>query len=243
MLSKAVLFFCFMVILRCSGHAISPHLSLVEQATLTASTITSSELSTEFETIYRTLTSSTTSHHSVTETDASTITSETTTRHTKVDTYTSVPTESSITSSTTTETMNLSISKETVTEKETVTTTPPQTHTQIVKTGPPKPTCCEFTDDDLKYTYVPNTKNWPAIQIDTTCLHPRFVSTYDPTSPMKSSTNQLILQTGRMAPTRRIQNHEQCRILQPEHREVSQHVSKQSLRLGVQFGRRSGGCS
>lgn len=178
MLSNTVIFFCFMVILRCSGHAISPPLALAKQATLTTSAMTSSELSTEFETSFRTLTSSTTSHHSVTETDASTITSETTTRHTKVDTYTSIPTESALTSSTTTETMNLSISTLTQKETETVTTTPPQTHTQIVKTGPPKPTCCDFTDDDLKYTYVPDTKNWPAIQIDTTCLHPRFVSTY-----------------------------------------------------------------
>jgi hypothetical protein len=200
MLPKAVLLFCFMVILRCSGHAISPRLAPVDQATLTISTVTSSELSTEFETSYRTLTSSTTSPHSVTETDASTVTSETTTRHTKVDTYTSVPTESSVTSSTTTETMNLSISTVTQ-EKETVTvtSTPPRTHTRTVKIGPPRPTCCEFTADDMKYTYNPETKNWPAIQIDTYCLHPRFVSTY--LSPALPLSKGKVLSRGSCAKT------------------------------------------
>jgi hypothetical protein len=182
MLTQALLF-VFLVILRCSGHAISPPLALVDQATLTTSTIISSELSTEFETSFRTLTSSTTSRHSVQETDASTITSETTIRHTKVNTHTSIPTESFITSSTTTETMNLSIStltqeKETVIQKETVTTTPPQTHTQTVHTGPPRPTCCSYTDEDRRNTGVLDTKNFPDIKLDTTCLHPRFVSTY-----------------------------------------------------------------
>jgi hypothetical protein len=157
MLPQTLLFVLLLVISRCSAQVISPRSGLAEQTTST-STITSSELSTEVETSFQTRTKTTESRHSVTETEASTITSSTMTTHTKVDTHSSIPTTSSTVSLTSTVTIDS-------------TQSPPQTHTQVVKPTKSVPACCDFSGVEEPYKRLE-----PEVQIDMTCLHPRFVS-------------------------------------------------------------------
>jgi hypothetical protein len=81
------------------------------------------------------------------------------TTHTKVDTHSSIPTTSSTVSLTSTVTIDS-------------TQSPPQTHTTVVKPAKATPTCCDFSDETGSYQ-----RQEKEVQIDMTCLHPKFVST------------------------------------------------------------------
>lgn len=177
MLPSALLFFS-VITSRCSAHVISPHnrhvLPLHDSDT---NTVTSTDLSTEIETMHETVTVSTTSLHSASVTDRSTITSPDSTKHTQTVTHSSVPTTTVTQNSVSTvkidETYRTVTKKETVTEisVSTATVQPPQTKTKIEENAAPKPTCCTFSGSEGPYP-----KNLPESPIDITCLHPVWVS-------------------------------------------------------------------
>lgn len=143
-----ILLFVFSVISRCSAQ--------------TTSTVSSTELLTDTETSFRTSTRTTLSHHSVIETDASTVTTGTSKTHTKISTYSSIPTESVTKTSIETSTIDL-------TEQP----SPPPSKTIVTLAPQPSPTCCSWSEGTGPYTRVGSD-----YAVDTTCLHPRFVSRF-----------------------------------------------------------------
>jgi len=153
----------FLVVSGCSAQ-VYHHLIPAEQDAHTTSTMRSTELLTDLETSFRTATKVTTSSHSVTETDASTITTGNSQKHTQISTYSSMPTESVTQTSISTSTIDL-------TEQPPPTTPAPRTRTVEVLVGPPTPTCCSWPPGTGPYTRLGS-----EYAVDTTCLHPRFVS-------------------------------------------------------------------
>jgi len=153
----------FLIVSGCSAQA-SHHLISAEQDALTTSTMRSTELLTDLETSFRTATKVTTSSHSVIETDASTITTGNSQKHTRISTYSSMLTDSVTQTSISTSTVDL-------TEQPPPTTPAPRTRTVEVLVGPPAPTCCSWPPGTGPYTRLGS-----EYAVDTTCLHPRFVS-------------------------------------------------------------------
>lgn len=174
---------CFSVIVsRCSAHVVSPHnrhgLALHDSNT---NTVTSTDLSTEVETMHETVTLSTTSLQTASETDRTTITSGDSKSHTQVVTHSSAPTTTVTKNSVST--INLDQTYRTLTEKETMTElsvstataqpTQTKTKTEIEEVAGPKATCCNFSGVQIEGPYPTHLAD---SLIDLTCLHPRWVN-------------------------------------------------------------------
>ncbi|KAK5999384.1 hypothetical protein QM012_005509 [Aureobasidium pullulans] len=181
MFSQALLL-SSLLISRCSAHVVSHNRHVLGLHDSDTNTITSTDLSTETETMHETTTLSTTSLQTASVTDRSTLPSG---DSTQVVTVSSTPTTTVTKSSVST--INIDQTYRTVTEKETVTTTAqlPQTKTRIEEVPAPKATCCTFSNSDGPYP-----KNLPESPVDITCLHPRWRQSFrrhiDPTLNNKS---------------------------------------------------------